>query len=57
MARSVMDVFKLLMPAAMATGLFLQPIAGIIKVAVLVGLAFLFWVSIRLLPGGTGHES
>ena len=57
MAHSVMDVFKLLLPVTLATGLFTRPIAGMIKIGILVGLAFLFWVSIRLLPGGAQHES
>ncbi len=45
-ARSLMDLFKLLLPAAVMTGLFVRPIPWLIKVAAAVGLVVLFWVSV-----------
>lgn len=51
-----MDVFKLLVPAVAATGLFVQPIPGILKIGAVVGLAALFGVSVWLLPRGGVHE-
>ena len=47
-----MDVFKLLLPIALATGLFLQPIPGILKVGAAMGLAALFVGSVWVLPRG-----
>ena len=55
-ARSIMDVFKLLVPATAATGLLVQPIPGILKAAAVVGLASLFGVSVWVFPRGGSHE-
>lgn len=49
-ARSMMDVFKLLLPATLVSGLFFKPIPLFVKGAATVGLAVLFGLSVWILP-------
>jgi len=47
-----MDVFKVLLPMALATGLFVKPIPWLVKVGAGGGFVVLFWMSIWMFPKG-----
>ncbi len=51
-ARSIMDIFKVLFPASLVTGLFIKPIPWPVKLGAVVSLAALFGFSVYLYPEG-----
>ena len=51
-ARSAMDMFKLLLPAAIVSGWFFKPVSWVVKVSGGAGLMVLFIWSIWLFPKG-----
>lgn len=51
-ARSAMDVFKLLLPATLVSGLFFKPIPLFAKTGIVVGLAVLCVASVWVFPRG-----